>query len=316
MVALLLVSPPVPLQGRRLGPTPALFRRYRLLATIAIVEVPFFVALASLIRILSFVGVWILEILTLAQLRILQNFIVFGVMGLITLFVGVLIATAVVLLSAGRFMRSQGLETFELRRISRAFMHGPTADMALWRRPELARLLLPPAGAGARNPASPSEYPEAIAGVVAGMTTEHRLSGERVTAVARQLASAIAELDTQIAQLTQDFEPDELWRLDSRIEALGPDSAAQAAGRRELRRLLGDQRRLMASFATRVEAAKARRADSTRLLDELWRGVRSDRPERGASLEDVVSSAEAFVGPAVASAHTSPEEATRERPLP
>jgi serine/threonine protein kinase len=301
---------------------PAPFRQWRVLASIVVADLIFFIALASIFRVMNFLDPdeatfrrW--EAAGLKPEFVFDSVVVVTFLSVALAFL-LAVAAGFELVRCARLMRSHGLETYELRRISRAFLVGPTADRALWKKPELARLLLPPRASGLKAPASPREYTEALARVAAGASGEVRQTADRAAAAARSLAAALAAADQRVARLNRDLDPKDLQRLDERLAVLGAADASEDEERRELRRLLSGQRELLRRYEGRLQETRARRERALRLLEELWRRAPAGSAADRAGQElwfAAVAEAEAFLGD-VATPADAPDSntATRVRP--
>jgi hypothetical protein len=281
---------------------PPPFRHWRVLATVFAADLVFLAWMFSAMNAADF-----LDRAAEQRLQPLAPLLVGLGQTFAIVFVASLLAAPVVLLRCARFLRSQGLPTYELRRISRAFLSGPTADRALWKKAELARFLLPPraAAAGLKPPASPREYPEALARMADGCVGEARQSADRAVAAAKGLVAALADDDALVARLGRGFDPGEAGRVEARLDALGQDGPDDE-DRRELRGLLSRQRDLLRRQAARIEQTRAHRERGLRLLEELWRRVQAAaRPGHAAALAAAVADADAFAGSASATADLS-----------
>lgn len=191
----------------------------------------------------------------------------------------VLVTLALVSLAAcARHVLALRLDVYQRRRVTSILLSQPTARRSVWKRPENARLLLPPPSPAAAltEPRLPAEIALALARQAAVETGEARRVLEQAAGEARTLASELERLDAEIASLGVDADPAEAARLRQRLEALGTESADEADERRRMRRLLAEQAGLQAQIAERLDAARARRIECQEALRQLWRGARTD----------------------------------------
>jgi len=177
-----------------------------------------------------------------------------------------------------RHVLAMGLDVYQRRRITSILLSQPTSQRSVWKRPELARVLLPspPRATGPTEPRLPREFADALARDAAAVTGERRRELERVAEEARGLVTELEAMDAEIARIARDADPEEAAHLRQRLEALGPESEAEGEERRQMRRLLSEQAGLLAKVAERVEQARARRDERAQALRELWRSARTE----------------------------------------
>ncbi len=174
---------------------------------------------------------------------------------------------------AGRWAREQGLAPSDHARV--LYLEA-TSRTSFWRRPEIARLLLPPrsaAGAAASDPRTPTEYVSAIERAVREGRGSAPGGGAEAIAAARTAAEALRVLDETRARLAADADAAEAARLRQKLEALGPESDGEADARRQLRSLLEQQLEVLEGVQARLDEHGARRAALADALRELWRGM-------------------------------------------
>jgi hypothetical protein len=177
-----------------------------------------------------------------------------------------------------RHVLGLGLDVYQRRRVTSILLSQPTAQRSVWKRPEIARILLPPPAqtGAATEPRLPREFAEALAREAAARTDQARAELESAAHEAWAIAAELEALDTEIARLSRDTDPEEAARLDQRLEALGPESEAEDGDRRQMRRLVTEQAGLLAKVAERLEQARGRRAERTEALRALWRRARAE----------------------------------------
>jgi hypothetical protein len=177
-----------------------------------------------------------------------------------------------------RHVLSLKLEVFERRRVTSVLLSRPTARRSIWKRPEIARLLLPPdvATPAPTEPRLPREFADALAREAASGDPASRKELEAAAGDARALVEEIEALDAEIARLAGDADPEEAARVQQRLDALGPESEVEGDERRSLRRLLAEQKHLLDKVGERLAQARARRDERADALRELWRRSRAD----------------------------------------
>jgi hypothetical protein len=177
------------------------------------------------------------------------------------------LAIAVIALAFGpRHVLPLGYDVYTRRVVASALMSGATAQRALWRKPEIARALLParPAGvAAAAEPSQPREFASAIA----------RLRGPSEEAEA--LVAEIARLDAEIQRLSGDADAEQAARDRQKLDALGPEQPDDSDERRQRRRLLREQVELAEKLEQRLEDVRSQRAERLQALRGLWRAATS-----------------------------------------
>jgi hypothetical protein len=155
---------------------------------------------------------------------------------------------------------------------SRLFVE-PTWRPGFWRKPQIAALLAPvgkPRGGGASSEhQGPHDLLRRIAQAVQDLTDAARPAGARAVEIARALVSRIDALDREIARAKQEFDSGEVERIDVRLRALGPEEEDEGDERRQMRRLLVQQRDLAAQWAGRLQARASERSSALRALEEL-----------------------------------------------
>ncbi len=164
-----------------------------------------------------------------------------------------------------------------------------TADLAFWRKPRFAALLAPVTPRRAlAEPQTAEAYQAAVVEAAGHLPASLRDVGREAATSSRQLASAIAVLDTEIAQLSRDASPVELSAIEQKLAAMG-EAAGDNPARAQMRTLLVSQRDLLRRLAEQLEAATARRAHLADLLKALWLQVANLRAQAAA---DSVADAE------------------------
>jgi len=179
-------------------------------------------------------------------------------------FLVLLLALVVCLAFGARHVLALGYDIYTRRLVASAMMSGPTARRALWKKPEVARALLPPRDAPpelASEPRLPRDYASAIA----------RARGE--AGEAEILVVEIAAIDAEIERLGPDADPEEPERLRQQLDALGSEATQDGEERRQRRRLLKEHLDLIARVEARLEEARARRQSRFDALRELWRSA-------------------------------------------
>lgn len=167
----------------------------------------------------------------------------------------------------------RGLSFRESNRIAIGRALAPTYEAsAFWRKPHIARLLLPERSrrrVSKSKPQTPQDYVSQIASLAQDVTASvHGLASD-AAAGARQLVAAIDALDTEIAKLARDADPTEVPRLEEKLAALGDPESVSEAGR-QMRELLSDQLNLMRQLVSTLERAKERRSRLLEMLHTLW----------------------------------------------
>jgi hypothetical protein len=146
----------------------------------------------------------------------------------------------------------------------------PTMDVERWRDPLISRHLRKVEdGAPAAAPTTPGQQAEALARLAGEITGPARAVAEQAAAAGRRLASALAGLDRQAAELARLADEEELRRLDERLAALGAAAPGEAAETVELRQLLTRQRDLVRPMEDRLHVDKAARERLRALLSRL-----------------------------------------------
>jgi hypothetical protein len=210
-------------------------------------------------------------------------------------FLASLVTLAAAALRPYLWARKHGVSPAESMRI-----HGePTARTQFWSKPHIAQFLASSsASALAPEPQSPDEIVNAIAAAVQDLPGPQRGTASEATEAARQLASAIDSLDGEIAILARDADPTELGRLENRLTALGPESAHDSPGQRDMRQLYASQIELLRRLSRQSQELSNRRARYVELLRTLWLQVaalRAQRAQDDMQLADVSSRIRAIV---------------------
>lgn len=175
-----------------------------------------------------------------------------------------LLVAALALAPGARHVLALGYDVYTRRLVASALISGPTARRALWKKPEVARALLPVqlGRAGSRpEPQLPRDFASAIAQAGGAAAEAEALVGE------------IAALDAEIQRLAADADPEDAARQRQRLEALGPASPEDSYERRQRRRLLEEQIDLAAKVESRLESARTRRTEHLQALRALWRAA-------------------------------------------
>ena len=154
----------------------------------------------------------------------------------------------------------------------RALVFGSTTDKRFWRQPHVARLLQPAAQRGAAadpEPTTPADFVRAIVNIGPQLDGPARDLGASALIAARQVESALSQLDAEIAMLARDASPAEIAALEQKLAAVG-EVAGEAASRRELREMLTNQHALLKRLADQLAATIRRRERLFDLLRTLW----------------------------------------------
>jgi predicted Ser/Thr protein kinase len=168
-----------------------------------------------------------------------------------------------------RFRRRHRLDTYAANRL----IDAPTSARLPWSKPEIAALLLPERSvsrnAGRAAPISASDLARAVEAIVSGLKEPARNHGEKAQAAAQKLADSISSFDRQIAGLERAFDPAEVKRLVTKLDALGPDRGADDDDR-ELRELSRKQLEGLLGLEVRLVEVRGRRDGRLQLLKEVW----------------------------------------------
>jgi hypothetical protein len=179
---------------------------------------------------------------------------------------------------AERWGRARGLSATE----SAAAIERSTHDLVFWRKPKFAAVLEPiGARASLTEPQTAPAYLSAIAEAAGRLPEPLREVGREAEDSARQLASSIGGLDTEIAQLARDASPAELRIIEQKLATMG-DPADDNVSRGQIRALLSSQRDLLRRLGEQLETATARRAHLTDLLKALWLQIANLRAQAAA----------------------------------
>ena len=171
-----------------------------------------------------------------------------------------------------RILRSRGLDTYDLQRISRAVVTGSTSDRRIWKRPEVAALLLPAPGSTRTptgHPRSPAEYRDGMAALAERLRPAHAGLASQVLSAGRRVLAALADANEESARLEREVNPEEEQRLEDRLATLG-DTGGEDTDAAEMKRLVAQQLELVRRLAARREEAVARRRSLGEDLDRLW----------------------------------------------
>ena len=172
-----------------------------------------------------------------------------------------------------RWARKNGLDHKQIVKIAFA----PTGDVALWRKPRYAAVLLPPAEqiaqAGETEPRTPEEFLRAVGNTAKDFAGPTREVGSEAVSAAGQLVSAIQALDGEITKLGKDVEALETEAIEKKLAALGAESPDDGEARREMRGLLRSQLNLAHRLEAQLKAAHEQRARLTEMLKTLWLSV-------------------------------------------
>jgi hypothetical protein len=171
-----------------------------------------------------------------------------------------------------RMVRSRGFDTYTLRRVANALLVGPTSNRALWKRPELSRLLLPVRAPGPPEPQTASEYLSAISRAAGRLAGARRELGLVAVERGRQLHGEAQALDREAGRLAREADPAEVARLEARL-AQAAAEPGEGEDERRMRQLLQDQRDVLIRLQLRREDAEARRDQALQALRELWHGL-------------------------------------------
>jgi serine/threonine protein kinase len=183
---------------------------------------------------------------------------------LLATFFALALSLVVCLAFGARHVLGLGYDVYTRRVVASALNSGPTARRTLWKKPEIARALLPVRDAPPvlpSEPRLPRDYARAIARAGGG------------TAEADAFVSEIAAIDAEIERLSVDADAEEAARLRQKLAALGAEGAGDGDERRQRRRLLQEQIDLIARVESRLEAARSRRQARVDALRELWRSA-------------------------------------------
>jgi len=159
----------------------------------------------------------------------------------------------------------------------------PTSDLAFWRRPKFAALLLPSPGrvvdAPGADPKSAEELARAIRELVGQLPSDTRVTVSEADEAARQVAKLIVSLDAELTNLTRDADPQELEAIEAKLRALGPETSDEGDVRRQKRALLANQRDLLRQLDQRLASVNERRARLVDMLRTLWLQLANLRAE-------------------------------------
>lgn len=142
---------------------------------------------------------------------------------------------------------------------------GEPTSSPRWKRPELAQFLLPVRSVTARVPESVERLGDAIGVGVRSLVADGVIPSAVPSAVARDVVSAIAAIDAELAMLAKGGDEAELHRLDERIAAL-PSGGAGAG----IADMLNRQRDAVAAIVRRQHEQHERRERLVARLRELF----------------------------------------------
>ena len=161
-------------------------------------------------------------------------------------------------------------------------LFAPTSRRAFWSKPKFSALLASPRDRAlprSREPRSPEEYAQAIRDLVSQLPSGTRATVSEAGDAARQVAELVASLDTELANLARDADPQELEAVETKLRALGPGAPTEGEVRREKRALLVHQRDLLRRLDERLGELRERRSRLADLLHSMWLQVANLRAE-------------------------------------
>ena len=161
-----------------------------------------------------------------------------------------------------------------------------TFNQTFWSRPEIAAVL-----DGARRFATPTtQTPRELASDIERIANAE--SASPFAAVyrecvdgAKSMLSAIAHVDSELAQLARDANPAERQRIAASLEALGPAGADERGPKRQMRELLQQQMQLFAQLEHRQADLGARRDHLVEQLRTLALQAASLRAQASANTQ-------------------------------
>jgi hypothetical protein len=234
------------------------------------------------------------------------------------------LALPLLLVWAGRAVAGQDLDPYARRRVVRLLLFGPTSNRAVWRRPEVLRVLRP--AAARPTPTAAPQTPRACLAAIAQLARERSTGpperAESVIESGRRLVAEIEALDQELASLERAADAAELARLEERRERIDGDAAAGPDPQtRELRDLLSRQVDILKGYAARLEAGRARRRALWEHLLGLWRALEA-RPsgpgttpvDLGDDLARRLAEIGDLIGPSAEADPTGTTSATRTAP--
>jgi hypothetical protein len=159
-------------------------------------------------------------------------------------------------------------------RLANRLLQEPTwNNPRFWERPEIAAVLERVMRATASTtPQTPVEYVAAIAAAASALPEAIRPALSEVSDTARELATHIAALDAELAELSRDADPAERAKLEQKVSAMG-----SRAG--QLRDLLVGQIALLDTLDARRRQLGDDRARYVAMLKSVWLQVASLRAE-------------------------------------
>ena len=151
------------------------------------------------------------------------------------------------------------------------FLFGATVPSLAWSKPDVARLLVVPAG-DVRPPDrdSAADHARAVGDLIRLLPDAASDVGAEALRVARRLASAVEQCDREIASLAHDSSTTEIDRLEARLTALDASPTGDGSDTRDLRDLLTHQLDLVRRMHARGEGLAHRRAKLLHLTRGLW----------------------------------------------
>ena len=181
------------------------------------------------------------------------------------------LAAPFILYACARLVRSQGFDTYDLRRVSRTLLVGPTSDKTPWRKPEVAQLLLPPAAsAHSLDPQTPAAIHAALAALAGRLDGEARRILEEAASFSRGVTERTSALEREIARRRAELDSSEAGILRERLSKLGANTADDDEHRRQIRAALESQLSLLERSAKRIAEAEAEKARTIASLRALW----------------------------------------------
>ena len=147
----------------------------------------------------------------------------------------------------------------------------PTGRAEFWKKPHIARLLLPRGDRDAKavEPHTPAELGAAIAALSRALPEDLRELSLDAASATRQLLRALEALEQEQAALARDADPAEIARIEARVRQLDA-TGASGSEQLQMRDLLATQLDLMRRLVARGEQIGARRLRLEEMLRALW----------------------------------------------